>query len=73
MERLLIATLGLLFGSLCSIQAKKKNRFTKNWFLTGFLTGPIGLTLISFLPNLNQQGKRENESLTQEDISFYTA
>ncbi len=73
MERLLIAILGLLFGSLCSIQAKKKNRFTKNWFLTGFLTGPIGLTLISFLPNLNQHEKRENNNLAQEDISFYTA
>lgn len=73
MERLLIAILGLLFGMLCAIQAKKKNRFTKNWFLTGFVTGPIGFMLISIMPDLSEQKSEPVNNLGDENVSLKTA
>ena len=42
------AIYGLFFGTLCSLKAKEKNRFTKNWFLLGFIFGIFAyLVLIS--------------------------
>ncbi len=69
MERLLLAIAGLIFGTLCSVYAKKKNRYAKNWFLTGFVAGPIGLMLISILPDINDQEKAAS-NLNEENVSF---
>ena len=41
---------GLLFGSLCSVKAKEKNRHTKNWFLLGFIFGVLAYAVLSILP-----------------------
>lgn len=50
-----LAISGLIFGSLCSYAAKKQERFTKNWFLIGFVSGPIGLLVLNILPRLNEE------------------
>lgn len=56
-----LAILGLVFGSLCAFHAKKQERYTKNWFLIGFVSGPIGLLIIYLLPKLNE-GIENNEN-----------
>lgn len=48
-----LAISGLFFGTICSNIARKYGRFPKNWFLFGFITGPLGLLIIIFLPKLN--------------------
>jgi hypothetical protein len=50
-----LAISGLIFGALCSYSAKKQERFTKNWFLIGFILGPIGLLIINILPRLRDE------------------
>lgn len=49
-----LAISGLFFGTICSYIAKKHDRFPKNWFLVGFITGPLGLLMIILLPKLNE-------------------
>lgn len=44
---------GLFFGTLCSLKAKEKNRFTKNWFLFGFIFGIFAYLVLVNLPVLN--------------------
>lgn len=59
---------GLIFGSLCSITAKKQDRFPKNWFLIGFVSGPIGLILINLLPRLKNELGNESPVLSMDGI-----
>jgi uncharacterized membrane protein len=49
-----LAISGLFFGTLCSYIAKRYDRFPKNWFLVGFITGPLGLLMIILLPKLSE-------------------
>ncbi|MEW6194341.1 MAG: hypothetical protein AB1521_04185 [Bacteroidota bacterium] len=69
MEKLLLSIGGLIFGALCSIYAKKKNRYAKNWFLAGFVAGPIGLIIISILPSLDDQETTVG-NLSEENVSL---
>lgn len=49
-----LAISGLFFGTICSYFAKKYDRFPKNWFLVGFISGPLGLLIIVLLQKLNE-------------------
>ena len=41
---------GLLFGILCSLKAKEKNRVQKDWFTLGFVFSVLALVIIYLLP-----------------------
>ncbi|MDQ7816317.1 MAG: hypothetical protein RDU14_04780 [Melioribacteraceae bacterium] len=58
-----LALSGLFFGTLCSYIAKKYDRFPKNWFLVGFISGPLGLLLIILLSKLNEDELSIEESI----------
>lgn len=60
-----LAISGLIFGSLCAYYAKKQERYTKNWFLIGFVSGPIGLLILKVLPQL-----KEEIEIIESDHSF---
>jgi hypothetical protein len=46
---------GLFFGSTCSVKAKGKNRFTKNWFTLGFVFGIFAYIVLISLPGENEE------------------
>ncbi|HOI28889.1 MAG TPA: hypothetical protein PLZ15_03945 [Melioribacteraceae bacterium] len=52
MAGLFIAITGLVFGTLCSKAAIKFDRFPKNWFLIGFISGPIGLAMLYIIARI---------------------
>lgn len=52
MTGLLFAISGLVFGSLCSKAAMKYDRFPKNWFLIGFISGPVGLLMLYIISRI---------------------
>ena len=52
------AIYGLFFGTLCTLKAKEKNRFTKNWFLFGFI---FGIFAYLVLINLSVLESEEDE------------
>lgn len=62
-----LAILGLVFGSLCAFHAKKQERYTKNWFLIGFVFGPIGLLIIYLLPKLNEGIENNKNAILSVD------
>ena len=41
---------GMILGSACSYIARNRNRYTKNWFLMGFVFGVIALAVLVLLP-----------------------
>jgi hypothetical protein len=49
METLIGAVVCGIFGIICSMIARKKNRSTAGWFFAGFILAPIGLILIALL------------------------
>lgn len=52
MAGLFIAITGLVFGIICSRTAMKFDRFPKNWFLIGFISGPVGLLMLYILTRI---------------------
>lgn len=52
---------GLLFGGLCSYEAKRKGRSHQDWFLLGFLFSIAALLILHFLPN-EQSNRNESEN-----------
>lgn len=62
-----LAILGLVFGSLCAYHAKKQERYTKNWFLIGFVSGPIGLLVINLLPKLTEEIESNESDILSVD------
>jgi hypothetical protein len=42
---------GLLFGLICSVRAKEKNRATNDWFLLGFIFSFLAFGVLSLLPS----------------------
>ena len=45
---------GLICGTLCSIKAKEKNRYTKDWFLLGFVFGVFAFIFLFVLPSIDR-------------------
>jgi hypothetical protein len=48
-----IVPIGTVFGILCSIKARKKERSFNDWFILGFVFSVAALLIITFLPNGN--------------------
>lgn len=55
--------LGLLFGGLCSYEAKRKGRSYQDWFLLGFLFSVISFVILRYLPDERSTGKVEQINL----------
>lgn len=53
-----IVPIGTVFGILCSIKARKKERSFNDWFILGFIFSVAALLIITFLPN--NSAKDEN-------------
>jgi hypothetical protein len=49
METLIGAVVCGIFGIICAMIARKKNRSTARWFVAGFFLAPIGLIIIALL------------------------
>ena len=45
---------GLFLGTLCSLKAKSKNRYTHDWFLLGFVFGIFAYIFLLILPNADK-------------------
>lgn len=58
--------LGLLFGGLCSYEAKRKGRSHQDWFFLGFLFSVAAFVVLHLLPNERSKG---NEIETGSDIN----
>lgn len=63
MTGLYFSIIGLIFGSLCSYKAKKNEYCTKNWFLVGFVLGPLGLIIINLRQTFNRNLKTNESSI----------
>ena len=46
---------GLFMGTICSLKANEKNRYTKNWFLLGFVFGIFAYLVLTLLPNAENE------------------
>ena len=72
--------IGLLFGTLCSIKAKEKNRFQHDWFILGFIFSLIAIVVLNFLSAKSNEPKihfeiyddRVNDSLSNTLVNNLT-
>jgi len=55
-----IVPVGAVFGVLCSMKARKKERSFNDWFILGFIFSVIALLIISLLPEANLKGGKLN-------------
>lgn len=58
-----ISIYGMLFGTLCSLKAKEKNRYPKNWFTLGFIFGVFAYLFLIMLPAENEPAKEVSYNL----------
>jgi hypothetical protein len=49
-----IVPIGMVFGVLCSVKAKEKERSFNDWFILGFIFSLAALLVITFLPSADQ-------------------
>lgn len=61
---------GLIFGTLCSLKAKEKNRVQKDWFTLGFIFSIIALGIIYLLPGVDVEPVDTDFSNADDDISL---
>lgn len=61
---------GLIFGTLCSLKAKEKNRVQKDWFTLGFIFSIIALGIIYLLPGVDVEPVDTGFSNADDDISL---
>jgi hypothetical protein len=59
--------IGLIFGALCSFNAKEKNRARKEWFTLGFIFSVLALGLIYMLPNRKNENANGDYELSNAD------
>lgn len=59
--------IGLLFGVLCSMKAKEKDRSQKEWFVMGFLFSFLAFAILQLLPTLDAD---DNETDLRNDREF---
>ena len=45
--------IGLIFGALCSLTAKEKNRAQKEWFTLGFIFSVFAFVILNILPSVD--------------------
>jgi len=64
------SVVGLLFGVICSLKAKKKNRTQHDWFILGFLFSVLAYLLIYLLRKI-ENIKEENPE--RPDPSYQNA
>ncbi len=64
---------GLIFGTLCSLKAKEKNKAQEDWFTLGFIFSFLALGVLHFLPSVGGEPKKEGFKLEnrEEDISLF--
>ena len=46
------SVIGLIFGTLCSFIARRKDRAQKEWFILGFIFSALSLFLLLILPDI---------------------
>jgi hypothetical protein len=61
---------GLIFGTLCSLKAKEKNRVQKDWFTLGFIFSLIALGILYLLPSVDVEPVDTGFSNADDDISL---
>ncbi len=61
---------GLIFGTLCSLKAKEKNRVQKDWFTLGFIFSIIALGILYILPSVDVEPVDIGFSNADDDISL---
>jgi hypothetical protein len=55
-----IIPIGMFFGFLCSIKAKKKERSSNDWFILGFIFSAAALLVITLLPDADLKDEKLN-------------
>lgn len=61
---------GLIFGTLCSLKAKEKNRAQKDWFTLGFVFSIIALGILHLLPSVGVEPVDTDFPNADDDISL---
>ena len=61
---------GLIFGALCSLKAKEKNRAQKDWFTLGFIFSIIALGILYILPSVSVEPVDTDFSNADDDVSL---
>lgn len=61
---------GLIFGTLCSLKAKEKNRAQKDWFTLGFIFSIIALGILHLLPSVGVESGDTCFSNADDDVSL---
>lgn len=63
---------GIIFGTICSISAKRKNRHAENWFTLGLFFWFFALIANYYLPDNNAAKNLilEEETESEEKFSF---
>jgi hypothetical protein len=61
---------GLIFGTLCSLKAKEKNRVQKDWFTLGFIFSIIALGILYLLPAVGVEPVDTDFPNVEDDVSL---
>ena len=62
---------GIIFGTICSISAKRKNRHAENWFTLGLFFWFFALIAVYYLPENNFEKEAVvEEPENEESFSF---
>lgn len=59
MINILLLIIGLIFGTICSIEAKKRGKLPENWFTLGLIFWFVPLLFLYKLPQLSQPAIEE--------------
>lgn len=62
---------GLLFGTLCSLKAKEKNRVQKDWFTLGFVFSVFAFVIIYLLPATETDSAAAKYSEEGHDVTLF--
>jgi hypothetical protein len=62
--------IGLIFGVICSLKAREKNRATQEWFILGFIFSVIALAVIYILPSKGLEVVQDSILDPDDDLSY---
>ena len=62
--------IGLVFGVVCSLKAREKNRASQEWFILGFIFSFLAYIVISLLPAEGPTEQNNDVIHPDEDLSF---